>query len=117
MENYKFTILINQRVVVENNLDLDLVDMALFDFISTFIGNSNCQSIQDSDGKIYYWVSYQKVISDMPLLPLKTKVAVYTRFKKLVDQNILIPYYDNKRIGRTYFRTGPVFDMLLYNQK
>ena len=54
----KYTILINQYAAVNSGLDLDLIDLAIFDFIKDFANCSNCVKMHTPEG-IYFWISHK----------------------------------------------------------
>lgn len=86
--NYKYTIHINQLAVLENGFDLDIIDLAIFDEIKDFAHSGECK-ITIINGEPYYWITPQKIMSDLPLLKIKTRQSVYNRLDKLIKAGIL----------------------------
>jgi len=93
----KYSILINQKLAYDNKLDLDIIDLAIFEYVKDFCHCSGIQTIIDK-GKTYYWISYQKVIDDMPILGINKKDSIYRRIKKLIDQQVLEEYEENAKV-------------------
>ena len=82
MKNYKYNININQFAIIQNNLQIDLIDAAIFDCIKDFAQSPKCQKMTD-DGVNYFWVKWDKIVSDMPLLGISTRQNVIKRLSKL----------------------------------
>jgi len=87
----KYSIMINQKLALDNNLKLDIIELAIFEYIKDFCHCSGIQTIIEN-GKTYYWIAYQKVIDDMPILGIRTKDGIYRRIKKLTEAHILQEY-------------------------
>jgi hypothetical protein len=64
-------------------MGFDAVDLILLDWFLYFKGSDRMSCIRGEDGKLYFWVSYSKVLRDLPLLGFTTKKAVFDRFRKL----------------------------------
>lgn len=101
----QYTLSINQFACVRGGFDLDLADLAIFDFVSRYAHLREVSKIVEGS-KVYYWISYQKIIDEMPILGLKTKDAVYRRMKKLIAEGILEEYPRNREVGKSYFAFG-----------
>ena len=69
----KYNISINQFAAVRNGFakNLDLIDLAIFDFIKDFANSSKCVKVQTQEGT-YFWISHKLVMEQMPLLKIKT---------------------------------------------
>lgn len=101
----QYTLSINQFACVRGGFDLDLVDLAIFDFVSRYTHAPEVSKISEN-ARTYYWVAYQKIIDEMPILGLKTKDAVYRRVRRLIAAGILEEYPRNQELGKTYFAFG-----------
>lgn len=55
--------------------------------------------------KRYTWISYKKILEDLPLLPLKNKRALANRILKLVNVGLLFFKLEGNR--KTYFAVTP----------
>ena len=67
-------------------LGLDLKDLLILDWFQTFQPRMN--SIVRNE-KQYYWIQYEKMINDIPIIEIKTASGLYKRLKNLVDIGIL----------------------------
>lgn len=110
----KFSIFINQRAVVENGLNLDVIDLAIFDFIKDFTHSEGSCKVLYQNGKPYYWISYKLVISEMPMLRIGSKDAIYRRIKKLINEEVLVAHPDNQHLQQTYFGFGRMYERLVF---
>lgn len=101
---------VDQKVIHDLGLlgKIDLVDIGLLMYIKDFCSYPGINKIFDN-GKEYYWLSYQKLTEDMPLLGLNSKSAVYKRFKKLCNLDLLEQHQDNELNYRPYYGLGNMF--------
>ena len=76
----KYTIYINQKEL--SKTDFDLVDCTILDYLY-FICNSKNEKIEEQRINGYTWVDYNKILSDIPLLRIKSKGALSRRVKKM----------------------------------
>lgn len=99
----KYTIVVNQRVVADVNEKiedkknrLDLVDCAILEWIVQICSSRDtriCSAREDG----MTWISYQKMIDDMPLLNITTKSGIYKRLAKLGDAGFIRLMTKNQR--------------------
>lgn len=82
----KYSILINQLAVVNNNLhdDTDLIDWALMDYIQQWITHPKAQKLGDK-----VWINYKHILTEMPLLGLKAKSSISNRVHKLESLGLI----------------------------
>ena len=76
----KYTIYINQKEL--SKTEFDLVDSAILDYLY-FICNSKNEKIEEQRINGYTWVDYNKILTDNPLLRIKSKGALSKRVKKM----------------------------------
>jgi len=76
----KYTIYINQKEL--SKTDFDLVDGAILDYLY-FICNSKNEKIEEQRINGYTWVDYNKILSDNPMMRIKSKGALSRRVKKM----------------------------------
>ena len=107
----KYTILINQKTVIEAGLDLDLSDMAIFDYIKDFVHSERCSKIETPEG-LFFWISHQKVISDMPMIGVKTRQGIIKRIDNLIREGVLVKHPDCQKYGKSLYRFGQNYDLL-----
>ena len=93
------------------NFNLDSVDLHMLRWIVDFI-NSNRMRSMTLDGEKYYWVSYQGLIDDLPILYLK-KDAIYKRLKRMCELGILKKKTVFSGGKFSYFTYGENFNELL----
>jgi len=111
----KYTILINQYAGVTNNMNLDLIDLAIFDFIKDFANSQSCVKMQTPEG-IYFWISHQLIIDEMPLLGIKTKQGIIKRIENLIQSQVLKKHPNCEMYSKTLYSFGKGYDLLLFNQ-
>jgi DNA-binding transcriptional regulator GbsR (MarR family) len=82
----KFSIHINQAGVVDAGLHTktDCTDWALLDYIFGWQQNPKAKTL---DGKV--WLNYAHIVSEMPLLGLRTKSSISNRIKKLRELDLI----------------------------
>lgn len=93
----KYNIHIPQKEAIMISPDLDILDMSIFDFIQYFSSTNSCRKLYETD-LVYFWIAYDLIIDEMPLLKIKTKDAIYRRIQKLVSVDLLVPHPDNQKI-------------------
>ena len=109
----KFSININQKAVVDNGLDLNLIDLAVFDVVATFSHTEECQKTLYK-GKVYYWISWKIIKQQLPLVRLNNRQSVYNRMKKLIQAEVLEIYPNNKAENKSLFCFGINYSKLLF---
>jgi hypothetical protein len=112
----QYTSTINHRALIEINQDteskLDLLDATIIDFFSRFVHTKNVK-FEVIDGKVFYWVAYQKVMDELPLLMINNKEIIARRFKKICKANVL-EFFQNKKKGNlTYFCFGENYQKII----
>lgn len=109
----KYNININQYAAVQADLGLDLIDLAIFDFIKDFAHSSKCAKLNTSDG-IFFWVSHELIIEELPLLGIKTRQGINKRINNLIDAKLLVRHEGNRATGRTFYTFGENYDRLVF---
>lgn len=110
----KYTIVINQYAAVKNGLNLDLIDLAIFDFIKDFANSANCVKIQTPEG-VFFWVSHKLILEAMPLLNIKTNQGLIKRIEKLIDAGILVKHPNCERYRQTLYSFGSNYELLTFS--
>ncbi len=113
MDNIQYTITINQYAVLANGFDLDIVDMAIFDFISRFAHVDRCIKLSDESGR-WFWVSHAMVMKHLPILGIRSEQGIANHVKKLICAGLLIRHPDCERLHRTFYRFGPAYESLVF---
>jgi len=98
----QYSVSINQKAFQELAPDCDIIDAAIFDFIARFMA-TNAIDTNNKNDKIWYWISYQKIVDELPIIGIKSKRAIYNRMQKLIDAGLLESDPENQRTGKTYF--------------
>lgn len=114
-ENYKYTILINQFAAIENDLDLDIIDLAIFDYIKDFSGSNYCSKIATPEGT-YFWLSHKKIIQDLPLLKIKSSQGIIKRIANLINNGIFEKHPNCELYGKTLYKAGVNYDLLIFGK-
>ncbi len=95
-------------------LEVDMVDLAVFDMLKDFTPCAACKKMQDGE-KQYFSVPYKKVLSELPLLPIKTSDGIYRRFKKLEQAGVLEMHPENAKMAMVWFAWGRNFQAFSFN--
>jgi hypothetical protein len=109
----KYTVLINQYAAVTNGLNLDLIDLAIFDFIKDFANSSSCVKMQTPEG-VYFWISHKLVLEAMPLLNIKTNQGLIKRIDNLINAGILRKHPNCDKYRQTLYSFGENYDLLAF---
>ena len=84
----KYTIMgISQAKAIEYGLDL--TDIAIYAWFEGIVA-SNPKTLE-KDGKLYYWLNYQTLLDDMPVIKIK-KDTLYRILRRLVEKGVLTHY-------------------------
>lgn len=106
LKKMKYTITINQLVAVNDFPDLDIIDMAIWDYLYAFF--INAETIDDEFGK-WHWLSHSKLIEDMPLLQLTSRQAIFKRMNKLIEINVIERHPNSEKLKRSYYKPSVRF--------
>lgn len=107
----KYSIYINQLAFSTRFPELDIIDAAIFDFMSQFMLSKGIEILDDEYGR-WYWINYNKVAEDLPIINIKSRDGIYRRIKKLAEVGLLEAHPDNMSHRKTYFRQGKYFDIV-----
>lgn len=109
----KYNIYINQYSAIGSGLDLDLIDLAIFDMIKDFANCAECVKINTQEG-VFFWVSAQKIMADMPLLGIKTKNGVMKHIDRLCNAGVLVKHPNCQQYKMQLYQFGENYEKLLY---
>ena len=114
----KYTLTINQLAAFNLGFlgKLDLVDLCLFDAFKSFANSAGCEKLID-DGGIWFWISYGKIIEEMPFSGLNSKDVIYRRMKKLEACKIIKFHPNNQKMTKTFFQWGENYDAMERKQE
>lgn len=110
----KYNININQYAVIRNNLQLDVTDLAIFDFIKDFANSKACTKLQTPEG-IFFWLSHQLIINEMPILNIKTKQGIIKRINNLIEAQLIIRHPNTNEYQKPMYSFGQKYDLLTFN--
>jgi len=86
----KYNININQLVL--SKTQLDLTDCAILDYLYIYCNSQNSKIEKQrirKDGEIWTWVNYQTLLTDMPLLKIKSSGALTPRIKRIEKEGYI----------------------------
>ncbi|MDY3829086.1 MAG: hypothetical protein SOZ71_10020 [Clostridium sp.] len=95
--------------------DLDLKDVMLLRYFLDFI-NSDTMSKIIINNKTFYWLKYQKLQEDLPILGINNRLVLRRRLKKLEEKKILEHYHKLEGGSFSYYALGENFEELLYKK-
>ena len=94
-------------------LGLDITDITLIDWMISFSASGRME-YKDENGAPYFWVSFKKVCSDLPILEIGERQAA-RRFNALVEKGIFASIkVPSKRGLKVYLRVAPEAYEALY---
>lgn len=82
---------------------LDAADAIILRWIIDFF-NTEKMIHRVINNRIYFWILYEYVINDLPILGIQETKAISRRFKKYVDMNILFSFVSKGR--EAYIQNG-----------
>ena len=83
----KFTVLgFNQDVALKYGLDLN--DLCILRYFVDFVGSGDMKILIENN-KPYYWLNYNYLKQEIPIINIASNDVIRRRLKKLVDKNIL----------------------------
>lgn len=90
---------------------LDCIDLVLLRWFIDFKDTPKMKYLDVRENR-YYWVNYEKILSDMPILSM-SKRAVYDRLQKLVKFGILTHHHVKDGGSFSYYGIGPAYERLV----
>lgn len=107
--HFLYNININQKVVIDNKWDLDLIDLCIFEAIKQIYSHALSEDktrtstfmipIKDELGN-WAFISESYISKNIPLLPLNSSDAIYKRISKLESCGLIDRHPKNK-VNRT----------------
>ena len=106
----KYIFEFEQEKAVEFGLDME--DLLILRWLKWFEPEMKAKEIE---GKSYYWINYEKLLKDLPILRFKSKDRLYRKLNELVEKGILI--HQTVKAGGTYsyYGFGENYSNLLEN--
>lgn len=102
--------------VKQIELKLDITDLLIINHLADFANRKKVTKMI-IDGSIFFWVSYNTIIEELPILDIK-KQALADRLSKLVELGILEKKVQTcgSSANMTFFRMGETYEKLRYNE-
>jgi len=100
-----------QPRAVELGLSND--DLLVLRWFVDFCGTGKMQSVVEPDG-IYYWVNYQSVLDDLPVLQISKDRLYRKHFKALCDAQVLRHKHIKDGGSFSYYGYAVNYDTLVY---
>jgi len=107
----KYNILINQKAIIDSGLDIDIVDVAIFDCIYSLMQSASCRQMTINN-VTYYWISTSLIISELPMLGIKSRQGVIKRIEKLIRNKLLIRSDASRAMAKAIYCKGDNFEIL-----
>jgi len=99
-----------QRVLV--GLGLNMNEVLLLNYLENFFSSGHAYQ-KKFENENYYWITYNKILSDLPILNMKTR-QLQNVIARLVEKNILKKKNDGKK--KMYFNVNfnVLYDMSIF---
>lgn len=94
------------------NIKLGLEHLAIIDWFTCFQG-TNKMKYKIINDEIWYWCSYEKIISDLPILGITNKQVIARLVKALAAAEIFDYFLDTKGGNKTYIKLGTEYCNLI----
>lgn len=101
----KYNIFINQKSCVDLKLNLDIIDLAIYDCIKAFAITDSCVKITINN-IVYFWMQPGKIKEELPLLGITTTRGISKRIDKLIESGLLERCPDNQSLQKTFLKFG-----------
>lgn len=106
-----------EKIMQLNNsgCNIDITDLAILSWLEK-IANSPNTVKEVKENKVFFWVKYQALLDDMPILNIKKRM-LYARLQKMVDAGILL--HESKKAGGTYsfYAFSDVYNGLVFSEQ
>ncbi len=109
----QYNININQKAAIDAGMIADVVDLCIFDFLQKFTNSPFCKRM--SEGEVSYFnVPYQKIVTELPIIGIKTSDGIYRRFKRLELCGLVQFHPDNAKNNMVWFCWGRSYDKMFF---
>lgn len=110
-----YNISINQKAIVDfnkqNTIKVDLVDGVIIEYLQKQTTSSFAKRNHlIKDNEVYFLLSYENIITQLPLLNIENKEVIARRIKKLKDLQIINHFVDRKQGCKIFFNTTDIFE-------
>jgi hypothetical protein len=94
-------------------LGLGYVEAVLLRWLVDFSHTGKMREITDAQGRHLWWVRYDAVAEDVPVLGINAPDVMRRRFARLVTAGVLIHEHVNNRGRFSYYGFGPAYESLI----
>lgn len=118
--NMQYNICINQEATLKNKCfsDLDLIDLALFDFIYHFFNCDSPKKVTFRYNNVEYTeIRLNLIEQEMPLLKFGCRKTFITRMSKLVSAGLICRYENNAKENRSGYCRGENFSKMIFSKQ
>ena len=112
MSGIQYSLTLHLREVQELGIKINLVDLCIFEFLRSFETKTYCQKEKLGDGKVYFWVSHDLIMTQLPILGIKSKRNIIAHVSKLVEAGLLVRYENAQGVSKSYYRFGSLADKI-----
>lgn len=111
----KYNILINQKAVIDAGFDLDIVDLAIFELLKDFSLTDQCKKMSAND-IVYFLFNWKLINTQLPILGLNSRQAVFKRLEKLRCCDIIQPHNDNATLGKSWYCFSHNYERMVFQK-
>lgn len=104
----KYNIFIDQKSIVENDLDMDIKDAVIIDFMRSLLESPKIDKLIFNK-RVYFWMKSSHFVKENPLLGIKSSDGLYRRLLKLHNIGLISPHPDNKKLNKSYYCLTDLF--------
>ena len=112
MSGIQYSLTLHLREVQVLGIDINLVDLCIFEFLRSFETKTYCQKEKLDDGRVYFWVSHDLIMTQLPILGIKSKRNIIAHVNKLVEAGLLIRYKNAQGVSKSYYRFDALADKI-----
>lgn len=102
-----YNIIINQKSIIDNKLNVTANHIAVMEVVVNFILSNKAQVLVDNSGS-WSWVSYELIVEQIPMFGIK-KDRCRQLVKDLCNEGLLESNPNNQNLGRVYLRVGSMY--------
>lgn len=114
-ERFKYNILINQKAIVDNNIDIALDEAVILSYLMDLKASSSMETMIDY-GKEWMWVAHGKVIKDLPILGIKTTQSILNKINRLIELGFVERHNGSLRTRRSYYRLTSKCSLVIFSE-
>ena len=115
----KYNITINQKAVIDNELigKLDIIDLAIFDFVYHFFNSDFDDKVTFTKNGVEYTEIRPSLLErEMPLLKIGTKRTFINRMNNLINAGLIERYENNSNENRSGYKKGVNFSIFEFDK-